>query len=255
METWLFAIAVVGGGMAAALIAQLFVRRTVPLAVLEAHHTVAGHMLALVGAVFGVLLAFAVVVVWELYDRDREGAANEANAAADLFRLLHAAPAPAGERGTAAVLAYLRSVADVEWDRLDREGPAPEAERAYEALWQAVTSWSPTDDRERNLHLRALGELNELSDHRRLRLLHAEHELPDMLWVVLVTGALVTVGFANFFGLRYRRSQAAMIVLMAGIIALVLFTIWVLDHPYRGTTRIRETDFRRVIELLERGGG
>ena len=251
MGTWLLGTAIVGSSMAVALLAQLLVRRFVPLAVLEAHHTVAGHMMALVGGVFGVLLAFSVVVVWEQYDRDREGAGQEANAAADLFRLVRAAPPPAGEQMAQAVFDYLRAVAEIEWDTLDRSGAAPEAIRAYEGVWRTVTAWSPADDRERNLQLSALARLAELSDRRRLRLLHAEHQLPEVLWLVLVVGAAVTVGYSNFFGLRYRRSQAAMIVSLAGIVALVLFTVWVLDHPYRGDTRIRSTDFRRVIEMVE----
>jgi Protein of unknown function (DUF4239) len=251
MSTVLLGILVVGGSVLLALLVQTLVRRAVSLEVLEAHHTVAGHMMAIVGGMFGILVAFAVVVVWEQYDRAREGASDEANAAADLYRLVRALPPPAGDRLAADVGDYLQILLAEEWPRFDSAGGSEIAQRALDDLWRGLTAFAPADDRTRNLQLAALGSLEALTDHRRLRLLHAEHEMPDVLWAVLVVGAVLTVAYANFFGLRYRGSQAAMVGSLAGIVALVIFTVWVLDHPYRGSTRVHAGDFELVLRLLE----
>ncbi len=126
MATWLLGVILVGGSVALALVVQRLVRRYVPLEVLEAHHTVAGHMMAIVGGTFGILLAFAVVVVWEQYDRAREGAAAEANAAADLHRLLlHLSPAAAAE-----VRGYVASVLEREWTELGSGAAAPQTQES-----------------------------------------------------------------------------------------------------------------------------
>ncbi|WP_373047438.1 hypothetical protein [Vulgatibacter sp.] len=250
MSVVLLGVLIIGGAVALAIATQLVVRRRVSLEVLQAHHTVAGHMLAVVGGMFGILLAFAVVVVWEQYDRAREGAAREANAAVDLFRLTRNLPPPVNERIPLAVTGYLESVIDAEWNELQLGRRSSETQRALDGIWDALTRFTPDDDRTRNLQLAALGQVEELSDRRRLRLLHAEHELPDTIWAVLVVGAVLTVAFANFFGLAYRRSQVAMVASLAGLIALVIFTIWVLDHPYRGRTRIHVEDYRLALELV-----
>jgi hypothetical protein len=251
MSTTLLGLCVVGGSVLVALLVQWLVRRSVPLSVLEAHHTVAGHMMALVGGMFGILVAFAVVVVWEQYDRAREGAAAEANAAADLYRFVRTLPSPAGEPIAGRVEDYLRVLLVDEWPRSDQTVGSPRVQRALDDVWWELTRFVPADDRTRNLHLVALGSLEQLTDHRRERLVHAEHEMPDVLWSVLVVGAVLTVAYANLFGLRYRGSQAAMVGSLAGIIALVLFTVWLLDHPYRGPTRLHADDFELVLELLD----
>jgi hypothetical protein len=251
MDTVLLGALIIGGSVLVAVLVQWLVRRNVPLAVLEAHHTVAGHMMALVGGMFGILLAFAVVVVWEQYDRAREGAVQEANAAADLYRLVRTLPAPSGAELATEVAEYLRSVVEEEWPQLASDGESESTRRQLDDVWWAIARFAPADDRTRNLQLAALDRLEAVADRRRERLLHAELQMPDLLWAVLVVGAVLTVAYANFFGLRYRSSQAVMIGSLAGLIALALFTVRLLDHPYRGSTRVHPGDFELVLHLIE----
>lgn len=247
----LLGTAIVLASVVVALLVHRLVDRLVPLDVLEAHHTVAGHMLAVIGGTFGILLAFAVVVVWEQYDRAREGAASEANAAADLGALVRALPPPAGEGMSREIGEYLHAVITTEWPQMSAGRADPAARAELGDVWTGLTAFEPLDDRERDLHLAALDRLAALSDSRRVRLLHAEHRMPGLLWAVLLVGAILTLAHAYFFGLRYRRSQAAMVAALAGLLALVLFTVWALDHPYRGSTGIRSADFRLALEGLQ----
>ncbi len=46
------------------------------------------------------------------------------------------------------------------------------------------------------------------------------------------------VGFAYLFGLANTWAHGLMVASLAGVIALVLFTIGVMDHPFSGGARI-----------------
>src|SRR6478736_759266 len=54
---------------------------------LALQHEVAGFKFATVGVIYAVLLAFAIVIVWERYNQADNEVANEASAAATVFRL------------------------------------------------------------------------------------------------------------------------------------------------------------------------
>jgi hypothetical protein len=64
-------------------------------------------------------------------------------------------------------------------------------------------------------------------------------ELPAPLWVVLLAGALLTIGFSYFFSLESFRAQAAMLAILATLIGLSLFVILTLDLPYTGSVAVK----------------
>ncbi len=68
---------------------------------------------------------------------------------------------------------------------------------------------------------------------------------------VLVVGGMVAVGFAYLFGLENTWAHRLMVVSLAGVIALVLFTIGVLDHPFSGGARISTGAFELVLNRFE----
>ena len=94
--------------------------------------------------------------------------------------------------------------------------------------------------------------VQRLADARRTRLVAAEESsIPAVLWVVLVVGGIVAVGFAYLFGLESTWAHRLMVAALAGVIALVLFTIGVLDHPFSGGARIEPGAFDLVLNRFE----
>ncbi len=63
------------------------VRRRFGLDQLRRNNEVAGFQFATVGVLYAVLLAFAVLVVWEKFNEAEESVAREAGSAATIYRL------------------------------------------------------------------------------------------------------------------------------------------------------------------------
>jgi hypothetical protein len=195
-----------------------------------------------------------VVVVWEDFDREREGAAAEASAIADIARAAAGLREPAAGRVTADAEDYLAAVIDDEWPALAAGRAGARLEAISDRLWRELATYAPAADGDRNVQLLVLNRMAEASDHRRRRLFAAREELPAILRLLLAAGAALVIGFANFFGLRYRGSQLALNAGLAAMIGLVLFTIHALDHPFRGEIRIDPGEYRIALEVL-RGRG
>ena len=79
----------------------------------------------------------------------------------------------------------------------------------------------------------------------------AKEGLPGVLWVVLVFGAVVTVGFTYLFGLRNTWAHRLMVMSLTAVIALVLFAIVAMDYPFSGGARIDPGAFELILERFE----
>ena len=59
------------------------------------------------------------------------------------------------------------------------------------------------------------------------------------------------MGFAYLFGMENTWAHALMVVALAGVIALVLFTIGAMEHPFSGGAKIEPSAFELVLDRLE----
>jgi len=91
------------------------VRRFVPLERLRSNNEVAGFKFATVGVIYAVLLAFAILVVWERFNQADIGVANEASAAATVFRLTQGLDAAHGAAIRKATTDYLKAAVAKDW--------------------------------------------------------------------------------------------------------------------------------------------
>jgi hypothetical protein len=84
-----------------------------------------------------------------------------------------------------------------------------------------------------------------------MRLVQAEESLAAVLWVVLIVGGMVAVGFTYLFGLENTGAHALMVASLAGVIALALFTIAAMNHPFSGGARVGPEAFELVLNRFE----
>src|SRR5215213_11719260 len=84
---WLSSTLLIGVTTLAAMAGPIIIRRCVPLEQLRLNNEVAGFKFATVGVLYAVLLAFAVIIVWEKFSKAEDAVAQEAGAMATLYRL------------------------------------------------------------------------------------------------------------------------------------------------------------------------
>src|SRR5271156_4866049 len=84
---WLSGLLIVGVGTALSMLGPGLVRRYVTLERLTANNEIAGFKFATLGVLYAVLLAFAIIVVWEKFSDAETDVAQEAGAAATIYRL------------------------------------------------------------------------------------------------------------------------------------------------------------------------
>jgi len=251
VATWFWGILLVGALPALAVGGAMLVRRAVGPEVLERHNEVAGFIYAVIGVVYAVLLGFTAIIVWEQYRHAQQGVEREANALADLYRDAQVFPPEVRKQLEVRLRAYARVVVEKEWPAMAEGKSSPEAWEAVNRLWRAYHDFRPQDDHQRAWYGESLQRLNELGDHRRDRLLSIRSGVPGVMWMALLGAGAVTIGFTFFFGARNARAQGLMIAALSVTIAVVLFSILALEHPFAGITRVEPDAFHQLEDILD----
>lgn len=223
------------------------VRHSVELRKLQSQHEVAGFIIAVVGVIYAVLLAFVVVIQWEEFSSSRDTANTEASAIGNLFRDA-VALGPPGRPLAAAVANYAEKVAHREWPYVasHQEGDKS-TDPSLNLVWSTVSRTKPASATGEWFVRKAIDDVSAATEARRTRVDDSSSTLPAPLWIVLLVGAALTIGFTYFFGLDSFASQAAMMSALAVIIALSLFVILALDLPFSGDLAIKPTALEAEI--------
>jgi protein-S-isoprenylcysteine O-methyltransferase Ste14 len=234
--------------MLAAVAGLVLVQRLVPIGVRQQHNDVAGFIYAVLGVAYAVLMGLVVVATWEQFRTASDTVEHEANELAELFWLGHRLPDTEGHRLQELAQSYARVVADEEWPLMARGESSPRAWALIDEIRLTVQDMNPHTQAEQVLYDQGLERVHDLADARRDRLLEAREGIPGILWVVLVVGGIVAIGFTYLFGLNNTASHLLMVAALALIIGLVLFTIGSLEYPFAGDVRVGPDAFKLVLE-------
>jgi len=235
------------------------VNRLVPASSRQEHNDVAGFIYAALGVIYAVLLALVVIAVWEEYGAARETVEQEANAVAEIAWLGHRLPQPEGTHLQELCRSYTEEVIHKEWPLMEQgEAPLMTQTQGTPAGWtliddirETLQDVEPHSKADEQLYAEGLEQIQRLGDARRMRLVAAEEGVPGVLWSVLIFGGVAAVSFTYLFGLANTWAHRLMVVTLAAVIGLVLFTIGALEHPFSGGARIGTGAFELVLERLE----
>ena len=259
LHTIFYGVLVVGGVCLASLIGFELVHRLVPASARQQHNDVAGFIYAALGVIYAVLLALVVIAVWEEYELASETVEREANAAADIFWLADQLPEERGTHLQELVRSYAEDVVHREWPLMEegrttlmtQEEGTPAGWSLIDDIRQEIQGFEARTKSEEQLYAEGLDQLDALSDARRMRLVASEEGIPGILWTVLIFGGIAAVGFTYLFGLESTWAHRLMVMILAAVIGLVLFTVGAMEYPFSGGARIGPGAFELILERFE----
>ena len=209
--------------------------------------------------IYAVLIALVVIAVWEEYDAASVTVEQEANALAEIAWLAYRLPESEGTHIQELAQSYAEEVIHKEWPLME-QGQAP----LMTQVEQTPTGWTLIDDiraslqevetrnpADEQLYAEGLDQVQRLGDARRMRLVAAEEGIPGVLWSVLIFRGVAAISFTYLFGLENTWAHRLMVVTLAAVIGLVLFTIGAMEHPFSGGARIGPEAFDLVLERFE----
>lgn len=248
LPTFAAGVLVVGGFVALALAVGYLVSKFTSKEIRTAHNDRAGFILAVIGVVYAVLLAFVAIGVWERFQVAESRAYDEAGSIATVYR--DAESFPQGARLRATLRAYVRSVINVEWPRMARGQRSALSNELLDDADRQLRNLPVPSLRLSNIHAQMLAAMDGALMDREARLTMDASGMNHIMWVVLIVGAIVTVAFTYLFGFDQTLMQELMIGGLSFLIGLMLFLIVALDYPFRGSIAVTPEAFRALLEAI-----
>jgi len=227
-----------------------FVRSKVSPEQLKLDHDVAGFTFSVVGAFYGVILAFVIVAVWQRFERANEKAEDESLALTNLYDLSAGFDQPQRGQLQDALHAYASRVIDHEFKQM-AEYNYRLSSQEENLLWQLLLKYAPASPQQQTILDKSLDQMSALSDARRLRYVYYSEDLPSVIWIVIYVGCVITLGFSYFFSTHLFRSQAIMSATFAALIGLTILAISELATPYQGAVVVSDEGFRFLVDSMD----
>jgi hypothetical protein len=236
---------------AAVTIAGLYlVRNRVNPEIIRQNHDVAGFTFGVIGAFYGVVLAFVIVAAWQRFERANEQVQSESLAVSNLFSLAQGLGEPTRREMENALRTYADNVVNHEWKEMaeNRFNPDPGQEQR---IWKVLLSAAPVNSQQQVFLDKSVDQMTILSDTRRLRYVYYSEDLPSVIWIVIYVGCVITLGFSYFFVAYRFRQQALMCGTFAALIGLTILAISELATPYQGAVVVSDQAFRYVAASMK----
>ena len=257
MPDWLFDLSVpqvlgfmlvvfMGGTWLGALFLRPFLLR---LAVRQADwNTVVSAVLSCFGVFYGLLLGLLAVAAYENRNGVEDVVSREAMYLLGFYGDLEASYPPEVAQELRMLLReYVEATIKKDWPIQARGGIPRAGSAVILRINRRLRSFEPKSDRERLVHEHVLLSWDHPRELRRQRMYAVSTGLPNILWYVVLMGAVLTIVFVYLFDLRFLN-----IVFLGGIlsffIATVIGVILVLDRPLQGPRAVTPQPFEMMLE-------
>ena len=252
LSPWLLYIVINAVFIGISILLLYIVKRVAHYKIRKSHNDVIASIFNKAGTVFGIMIAFVVVILWQDYNRAVDSAIKEGTEALELYRDLSLYPNPKqANSATKSVINFAKLVIDDEYPAMANMRMSPTTEQAMNNLRNDIHKINPQDRQGQILYAKILNDLEHLSKLRDDRLSETESSLPGIVWAALIVGAFVAILFSSLLGAERFWLHALLISMLAIILATAFYLIIELDYPFMGELCAKPTSYIKMLKTLE----
>jgi hypothetical protein len=248
--TLLIGLLVVVLSVVLAIAGLVSIHHLVPLTYLDSHSEATSTIHQAIALVYGVTVAFAILLVWEQLDTAQATTQNEASDVEVIYTLAEQLPESDRTQVQDLSRSYAQLVVEEEWPLLAHGQESPKAQDTLDDLRRSIQEFDPQTMGEQTLYSQMLTQVVTLEENRGLRLLESNEGVPPLLWIVLVITGILTVAFAYLFGMDQPRVHILRVTVLTVVVALSLYTVRVIEYPFVGDVQVRPEAFERVLDRM-----
>ncbi len=243
---WLMVISV-SVVLALVLVAVLLIRRFVPATREGFHSEVSAPMLGVVSGLFGLFLAFVIIIAYQNYLAAGTNVSREGEALSSIVRDSAAFQRPGRENVDSAVGAYALAVVEDSWPLMRSGRTSPLAVAGLNGIYAALRTVHPSSAGQKAFYDDAVSQLNTALAARQDRLDSVAGGIPGVIVILLVVSTLVIVGYAVLVGSPNFWFHVLGPAAIAAVVVLSLVALADLSYPFSGNVAISPDSFKTGV--------
>ena len=244
------AVLIVGTCLAYAVVVTRIGRRLVSARFGRGHNEVGGMILTTVGVVYAVLLAFAIIALWQRRAAVEQSAEDEAGYLVAAYRDAGGIPDPIRQTARARIVDYVQAVIDRGYPALATGKRSAVTRQEFTDIFAALQQSASYDAVQAVWYSGMVGQLNQASEARTKRLAAMFGALPQAFWMVLVLSTALTLALGAFISMEDERYHMLFMVDFGIVVGALLFLGIIFDRPFSGDYAIRPDAFAAAVDAM-----
>lgn len=243
MPDWALFFVIVGGVLSLSLIGLFLSRRKLAQWRSTNDGGVVAATAAMVMTLFALVLAFAVVTLYDQFTSATDSVSGEANDLAQVVRDSHAFPPVEQRKIDTAVKQYIVEVRTREFPLMHAGKEDPVTSDDLQVIFSAMQSYSPKTPSQTAFYNSAVTQLNDAVTQRRARLDLVDASLPTAFAALLILTAIVSVITTFFLSTENGPLEVVLVSCVAVIVGAGLLTALLLQFPFSGSVAVGSKPF------------
>lgn len=251
-DPWIGCLAI-GVVIIASISVQYLTNKLVDIEKFEAVHDVGGIYMSAVGTLYSVVLGMTLVNASEDFSFARQTVGNEVEALLKIYTASDEFPTAIRARVKTTISRYVDEVVDVEWNLLSKGMPMSDTRLLFKDIWFSLRKFEPKTENQKIIFEATVNAYTSAEEARRIRVNFSNYKITDIEWVILIAGGFVNIAFTFFFSLRNILVQSIMTGMVAFMVSINLYAIFLLGNPFSGTKEIPIDQFLFLKTYMSEG--
>jgi hypothetical protein len=201
----------------------------------------------IVGTIFGLFLAFTIILGWGRFTEARRTVFTEVTCMSLMWRDAAVFPPEVRDRLHQQLVAYTKSVVQDEWPSMGADQASSRTHQSYQELWDLYSAYTPATEKQKIFYRKSIDKLNELGASRRLRLLFCQTTFITPLAAFLVFGGMVMVGLSYCFPVKSLWFHVLLIAVVTLVITSSIFLAYEMQNPFSGSIVLQPDPFQELL--------
>jgi hypothetical protein len=246
VQSGLFVLA----AMAISAVIVAVLNRVWPIPKRKLVNDVTGWQLGILGTTYGVILGFMLYTVWNDFRSAEVNANLEATSLVASSRIAEGLPSPQREAFHALGLKYAEVAIRQDWPAMQHQVDDYGSAAVLDEMWALLTKVKIEGSTENNSVDHLTNALTDLAERRNLREQEFLLRLPPILWVLLLAGAVATVGSACLLGNESSWLHYCQVLALTFVVTVTLAAIADLARPFEGAVAVGPVAFERALRIM-----
>ena len=207
--------------------------------------------MGVLGTTYGVILGFMLFTVWTDFRTAEIDVALETASLLNIHHISGGLSTPQREAMRKLTMKYAYVEINEEWPAMQTQNESHAGGAVLRQMWQTLVAAQTRPSPDINVMNHLATAMSNLAERRRLRQEQHESKLPGVLWVLLITGGVLTVMSSCLLGNDKKWLHYCQVMALTFLIAVTLATIADLARPFEGAVAVQPTAVQRALTVMQ----